>query len=70
LTIGSAAACAHAQPYLDEWHRILIRSIDAVLTVIVNPPEQATALRQSSPFSGVLSPNEQMHIMSQWRRES
>ena len=49
-------------PYLDEWARILDKPLDEVLEMIGQENERMTALRQSSPFAGVLDPRERWAI--------
>lgn len=57
---------SHSQPYLEEWRRILNSGTEVVLLTIVDPSARATALRQSSPFSGVLTPRERSRILAAW----
>ena len=59
----------HEQRYLDEWRCILGKGMDDLLAIMVDPSERATALRQSSPFSGVLSPRERMLVLKNWSRQ-
>lgn len=56
----------HSQPYLEEWKRIITKGVDFALRLIVEPSEHATALRQSSPFAGVLTEQERMSIIERW----
>ena len=49
-------------PYLDAWEAILRRPLEEVLRVIQEDSEQMRAMRQSSPFAGVLSPKERWEI--------
>lgn len=49
-------------PYLDAWEAILRRPFEEVLRVIQEDSEQMRAMRQSSPFAGVLSPKERWEI--------
>jgi len=53
-------------PYLDEWQGILDRPLEDVLTLIEEPGERMTALRQSSPFAGILEPAERWAIYAQF----
>jgi len=55
-------------PYLDEWQRMLEGSLDNLLQAIEREDERMTALRQSSPFAGVLSPPERWAIYEQFPR--
>jgi hypothetical protein len=64
-----ARGFSRAQPYLNEWKRIIGQGADFALRSMVDPGEQATALRQSSPFAGVLTPAERTAILREWRDE-
>src|SRR5437879_2041767 len=44
--------------YLDDWKRVLDAGIETALTLATEVSERAAALRQSSPFAGILSPSE------------
>lgn len=55
---GRAAGAAR------EWEKILADPVDAVRAFLVDPSERATALRQSTPFAGALSPRDRWRI---WR---
>jgi hypothetical protein len=61
------ASAGRSQPYLDEWRRILDLPLEEVLALIerdgMEPDgERMTALRQSSPFAGVLEPAERWAV--------
>ena len=60
---GSTRAC------LDEWRRILDQPLDSILATIVEEGERMTALRQSTPFSGILDPKERWAIYRQFKGE-
>ena len=49
-------------PYLDEWQRLFESPLDQLLSAIESDEERMTALRQSSPFAGVLTPHERWAI--------
>jgi len=53
------------ETYLDAWERLLTGPRDALCTAIVRDDEEMRALRQSTPFTGVLQPAERLAI---WRR--
>jgi hypothetical protein len=57
---------AHSRPYLDEWRRILRLPLEEVLTLIGQEGERMTALRQNSPFAGVLEPAERWAIYARF----
>lgn len=61
--------CPASQPYLEEWERLMEQGMDACLTVAVEDSERATALRQSSPFAGILTNQERFAILREWNRE-
>ena len=51
-----------SQPYLDAWAEVLARPIEEVLVLIGGDSESMSAMRQASPFAGVLSPKERWEI--------
>lgn len=51
-----------AAPDLREWQRLLDGSFDDLLAVLFSADERATRLRQSSPFYGILTPEERLAI--------
>lgn len=51
-----------SQPYFEEWLRILSRPFSDVLAAIEDDSERMTALRQCTPFAGVLTPKERWGI--------
>ena len=61
--------CVASQPYLEEWERLMNQGVDACLSVAVEDSERAAVLRQSSPFSGVLTNRERFAFLRQWRRD-
>jgi len=54
-------------PALAEWQAILRRPLPEVLAFITDTSEQATRLRQSSPFAGVLAPEERKRVFDAFR---
>ncbi len=48
----------HAHKLLDEWRDILERPVATIVETMVDPSMHARALRQVTPFAGVLSPTE------------
>jgi len=53
-------------PSLDEWRKILETcSHSELLELLTDPGENATRLRQSSPFGGILSEPERLAIVRQ-----
>jgi hypothetical protein len=53
--------------WLTEWRQILRRPWPAVAGLITELSENATRLRQSSPFAGVLTPSERRRIYAAFR---
>jgi hypothetical protein len=62
-----ASVSINTLPYLDEWERIVAQGVDACLAVALEESERATALRQSSPFTGILTHQERFAFLRQWR---
>jgi hypothetical protein len=46
------------RPYDEEWERALNEGLDATLRLALGTSEHAKALRQCSPFAGILTPHE------------
>ncbi len=63
------ADASRTRTYLDEWRVILHQPLDSILATIVEEGERMTALRQSTPFSGILDPKERWAIYRQFKRE-
>jgi len=57
-----AEGAGRSQPYLDAWDKLLSRPLGEVLALIVEDSEAMRAMRQTSPFAGVLSPKERWEI--------
>jgi hypothetical protein len=55
-----------SQPYWDAWREILKRPLEEVLSLMVEESEKMTALRQSNPFPGILTPRERWAIYDQF----
>ena len=49
-------------PVWSEWSEILNGPLSQVLSVLLSPDEKGARLRQSSPFSGILTPKERWKI--------
>lgn len=52
---------------LDEWDAILRRPWPEITAFIPDPGERATRLRQSTPFSGLLSASERERVFAAFR---
>lgn len=53
---------SRSQPYWDAWREILRQPLPEILDLIVAESERMTALRQATPFAGVLTPRERWAI--------
>ena len=51
-----------SQAYFEEWQRIPALSLNEVLGLVVEDSERMRALRQCTPFAGVLTPRERWDI--------
>lgn len=51
-------------PYVDGWARVLELPLDGLCAVLVDEGEHARALRQVTPFAGVIDPRTRWRI---WR---
>ena len=50
--------------YAEAWHELLVGPADRLLDVLADPGERARALRQTSPFAGVVDARTRWRI---WR---
>jgi hypothetical protein len=62
-----ARATPNDVQYLTEWERLIEAGVDAALAVATEHSEKASALRQSSPFAGILSTSERSAFLKAWR---
>ena len=56
-----------SQPYWDAWIEILARPLPEILPQLTEDSERMRALRQATPFAGVLSPAERWAIYDLFR---
>lgn len=56
-----------SQLALEEWLAALDGPIEGVLALLTSPDERATRLRQSNPFTGVLSSPERNQILREFQ---
>jgi hypothetical protein len=64
-------ADASLEPTLREWQKLVDGPMDLLLSTLENTDECATQLRQSSPFCGILTPEERTQILQEYQdRES
>jgi hypothetical protein len=58
---------AAVPPVLCEWQEILCHSpLERILELLTSSDEDACRLRQSSPFCGILSPEERLAILKEY----
>jgi hypothetical protein len=62
-------AGGRSQPYWDAWREILDRPLPQILDLLVEESERMTALRQATPFPGVLKPAERWAVYETFDRE-
>ena len=55
-----------SQPYWDAWREILARPLPQIIDAMTEESEHMTAMRQATPFAGVLSPAERWAIYAQF----
>jgi hypothetical protein len=58
-----------SQPYWDAWREILTRPLPEISNLLVEESERMTALRQATPFAGVLTPAERWAIYDEFALE-
>lgn len=56
-----------SHPYLDQWQALVDQGRDACLAKALEDSESADALRQCSPFTGILTNQERFEFLRQWR---
>ncbi len=59
---------SRSQPYWDAWRELLSRPLEDLLGSMVEESERMTALRQATPFAGILSPAERWTIYARFDR--
>jgi transcriptional regulator with XRE-family HTH domain len=57
---GASPASA---PYLESWRHLIDQGMDVALAAAVEPSERGNALRQASPFTGVLNNRERWALL-------
>jgi len=58
--------CANSQPYVKKWQRLVDLGMEACLAAAVEESEHAAAMRQASPFCGILSNEERWEFFLDW----
>jgi hypothetical protein len=56
-----------SQPYGDTWRGLLERPIEELLSCMVEENDAMTALRQATPFAGILTPAERWAIYTDFQ---
>ncbi len=56
------ATAGRSQPYLDAWEQLLALPLNQLLERMEQDTERMRAMRQASPFAGVLTPKERWAI--------
>ncbi len=57
---------ANTQPYVLQWCKLAEQGMDACIAVATQESEQAAALRQASPFGGILTHAERFAFFREW----
>jgi hypothetical protein len=65
--VASWLASGRSPYYAREWQRILTCTADEVARVLLGEDDHARALRQATPFAGVLKPKERWQIWKEVR---
>lgn len=58
--------CTNSQPYLEEWQRLVDLGTEECLAVATEDSERANAMRQASPFCGILTNEERWEFLLEW----
>ena len=59
---------ARTMPYIDAWQALLDQGEEHVLSLAIEDSEYAAAMRQSTPFAGVLKPQERWQFLLEWKQ--
>lgn len=59
-------AQGRSQPYWDAWRAMLARPLPELLDLLVEDSERMAAMRQATPFAGVLDPAERWAIYARF----
>jgi len=62
-------ARGRSQPYWDAWREILKHPLPYVLDLMTQESERMTAMRQATPFAGVLDPKERWAIYERFEEK-
>jgi hypothetical protein len=56
-------------PDLREWEQLLVAGPDAVVVALLDEGERGQRLRSSTPFAGVISPQERRDVLARLEKE-
>ena len=59
---------AASHPYLERWGNLMDQGMEICLAVAVEESQRADALRQNSPFAGVLTNVERFTLLKAWKQ--
>jgi len=54
-------------PYLDAWQELIDAGMERCLEFALEESEKGDAMRQSSPFVGILTEDERLGFLREWR---
>lgn len=69
LTRWQQSISTNSQPYILAWQALLAQGLAACLAVATEDSERGTAMRQCSPFAGVLTPRERWQFLRDWKAQ-
>lgn len=56
------------RPYLQSWLDVLDQGLEATVDLMTRDDERARAMRQSSPFVNILTPQQRWAFLREWER--
>jgi hypothetical protein len=59
--------CESSQPYLIEWEQLVNAGVEPCLAMAIEDSQRADAMRQSSPFTGILTNAERFAFLKNWK---
>ena len=57
---------SRSKPYFESWKRLLARPLAELIPLLTEDSEAMRAMRQTTPFTGVLTPRERWAIYAQF----
>jgi hypothetical protein len=64
-----STSAGRSQPYWEAWAGILNRPLPEILVLLEEDSERMDAMRQATPFAGVLEPAERWAVYSRFERQ-